>query len=224
MIADWSTNECPDSTTPSTGTAPAWPDDDDVAQREIARGDVGHAVLPADRHGAWQQVEEILDGTPSAVHRHVLQHLGDEHEENDDDRRERLADGECRDERNRHRQLHRHPPLSKGCDRFLVDRVTANHRRGERDRIDAKERLPREEPRHGHGKRYEPDANEITSVDVVLVLLPVTVRGGRCDSRGGDGCRAGHGVNGLSCRLHVALLHVRPHDIDQLVGGSCSLG
>ena len=133
----------------------------------------------------------------------MLQHLRDEDEEDDDDRREGLSDGECRDERNGHRQLHRHAALTKGLERLLVDGVAAHQRRSQRYRVDLEERLPREEPRDRDRHRDEPDANEVVSLDVVLVALLVLLSGAVRWLGPGDGTRGiGHGPERLDDRFH----------------------
>jgi hypothetical protein len=101
----------------------------------------------------------------------VLQDLCDEDEQHDHDRRERLADGERRDERNRHRQLHRHAPLAEGLERLLVDGVAAGKRRGQRHHVDREEGLPWDQPRHRDGNRHESDTNKVGSLDVIPVRL-----------------------------------------------------
>ena len=134
--------------------------------------------------------------------RQVLEHLGDQHEEDDDERRERLADRERRDERDRHRQLHRHPPLPERLEGLLEDRVAADERRREGHRVDLQERLPRQEPGYRDRNGDKPDADEIASVDVVLraaVMLGCAVR--RLDT-GDGGARTARGTQRSRHRFH----------------------
>jgi hypothetical protein len=75
------------------GHAAAGPDDDDIADSKDAGCHVGHSLRAANGNGPREKIEKIVDGTPSSAHRHVLEQLGDEHEEHDDDRGKRLSDG-----------------------------------------------------------------------------------------------------------------------------------
>ncbi len=74
-----------------------------------------------------------------------------------------------------------------------------------RYRVDLEEGLPRQEPRHRDRSRDEPDANEVVSLDRVLVALFVLLSGAVGWLGPGDGTRGvRRGPERLDDRFHVA--------------------
>ncbi len=169
------------------------PDHHHLADGKGAGRNVGDLPVASYSDRSREKVEEILDGAPSSAHRHVLEHLGDKHEEDNDRRGERLADREGGDEGDGHGELHRHAPLPQRLERFLEDRVAPHHGRGQRDRVDSRNGRPREEPGHQHHHRDQPDTKEVSSMHTVLVIVVVIL--GSPELR-----RGGITASGTACR------------------------
>ena len=75
----------------------------------------------------------IADGLAAAAHRQTLQHLGHQHEECDDQRREELADRRRCHDGDRHRQFHGHATLKDVLEGFPQDGPTAQQQTDDPD-------------------------------------------------------------------------------------------
>lgn len=89
-------------------------DDDEIADGERARRNARDTARMPDEHVVREQIDDVPDRATAAIDGEMLEHLGDQDEEDDDDGGQGFANGERRDERDRHRQLHRHDAYVTG--------------------------------------------------------------------------------------------------------------
>src|SRR5207249_10165012 len=102
-----------------------------------------HSQLPR------QGVDQGSDRTPPTTNRVTFDHLGEEHEKRDDERGEKLPDAKRGDERNGHRQLHRHAPLAQILPR-LFENGESTDKRGRKSEAIARQPVPPPSGQAGH--------------------------------------------------------------------------
>ena len=129
-----------------------------VADPELGGIRIAQPARATDRNRARQEIQEITDCVPSTRDRHALQHFSNEHEQRNDERGEKLADGRRRHDRDGHRQFHRHAPGDQVLQRLLEDRPAADQQADDADQAHARDRLPDPEPHGRRGQSDEPDA------------------------------------------------------------------
>ena len=86
-----------------------------LADGQLVRADLMDRSGTAHRDRTRQDLQQIADGAPAALHRHPFQLLGDEHEQRHKKGRAELADRRGRDHGETHREFHRHAPLDDVC-------------------------------------------------------------------------------------------------------------
>ena len=138
-----------------------------------------HAVRTAHRHRARQKLEQIADRLAAAADGHVFQHFGDQNEQGDDERGKKLADRGCRDDRNRHRQLHGHAAFNDILEGLLDDRPASDCQPEDSDDADVGIRLQDAEPHGCRSKADDGDANRLPATRkrgrVVFLVIPMLV-------------------------------------------------
>ena len=151
-------NEWPPTTTPSTGTRPPGRTSTTSPVRKSARLADLYAVRAPQFHLLRQQVQQILNGAAPAAHGQLLQDLGDQYEEHDQEGREYFANRQRGDQRNGHGEFHGHAPRQKIGESFVEYRVAADQDRSEPGDIQVRYRLPDAQPRRRDRQSHETDA------------------------------------------------------------------
>jgi hypothetical protein len=119
---------------------------DEIPGVQRVGGNVADLAIAANGRRLGQVGEQLPDRLPAPGHRQAFQDLRAKHEPGDDQGGEELTNEESGDERDRHRQLHRHLALEDVLRRFLEDWVAAHQRGSQSDDADAGKRLPESEP------------------------------------------------------------------------------
>lgn len=166
------------------GNPAAGRDQDGLAHRQLIRRDGPDRTGAADRDFTWQEFEKIADRFAATADGQAFQHLRDENEQGDDQRRKELADGRRRGDGDRHRQFHGHAALDNVLEGLLEDSPAANQKADDADDADRRKRLPDAEP---HGRRRNRDKRDasgfrpfermgvIMAEFVIMVMLMVAV-------------------------------------------------
>src|SRR5205807_1501645 len=108
---------------PIDGEAAARQDHDTIRLAKLLDGKFYEISVPTHPHATREKIEQSPNRSSAPRDREAFQHLGDEDEGRDYERREYFADDERSYERNRHRQFHRHPSIANVVDRLLEDRI-----------------------------------------------------------------------------------------------------
>src|SRR6516165_970044 len=121
------------SPTPATGTMLCTP---------------GRLKVTTAPHGylARQEFEEIADRFASTAYGESFKHLGDQHEQRNDQSRKELSDGGSSGNGDSHGKFHRHPPLQGVLESFHEDRPAANEKAHDADQAYCGEGFPKLEP------------------------------------------------------------------------------
>ena len=144
-----------------------------IADAQFFDRNLVSAVGTADGHGARQKVQQIANRPPATRNRQVLEYFGDQHEQGDDERGEELGNRGCCQDRNRHREFHRHPARGDVLDCLFEDRPAANQDAGHADETNPRERLPDAEPHSYRAHCDQADSQNLKPVDDLSRYLDI---------------------------------------------------
>ena len=96
-----------------------------------------------------------------------------EHEQGDDERGEIFGDCRRRDDRDRHRQFHRHPARGHVLECLFEDRPAADHKAHDPDDADVRQRLPYMKPHSDRRERHHCDSSAFDPAEARRVVVPV---------------------------------------------------
>ena len=154
---------------PIDGNVLAGRDEDPIADADrFDRDDRNHAVA-ANGRAMRHHVDEVRDRSPATIDRQMLQLLGDEHEEGDDQRGEELRDRGCSHDGDRHGQFHGHPPLFDVVECLAEDRPGSEQQTRYPDDVPAGDRADELEPDQRRRDRDGHDAQDLDGFDVMTV-------------------------------------------------------
>ena len=142
-----------------------------VADPKFGGIDLAHPAGAAHRNRARQELQEIADRMATARDRHALQHLGDQHEQRNDERGEKFADRRRRDDGDGHGQFHGHAPGEEVLERLPEDRPAADHEADDADRAHARDRLPDLKPHGRRGKGDERDPRRLRPREAMRAFI-----------------------------------------------------
>ena len=153
------------------GNALAGPNDDGLAGGNFVRTQLTFLAATAHPHLTRQRVDQVLDRAPPAANRVAFDQLGEEHEKRDDQRGQKLPDAKRGDERERHRQLHRHAPLAQVLPRLGENRESADERGGKRQPV-ARHPVPppARQTRHDD-QRHQPETDVFGRPAFMMIML-----------------------------------------------------
>ena len=149
----------------------AWCDEYRIFCSDIPERNADAGSVPPNRRGGRQKIQQVADGATTAADSQPFEHLGKENERRNHQRREELADGQRRQQRDRHRQLHRHPALADILPRLVEDRPAPDQRSEESQHAQARERYPDSEPHGGSDERSAADAHQFLPFDAAVLDL-----------------------------------------------------
>src|SRR5580700_5870892 len=132
------------------GNSAPWENQHDFAWSDTPSFDFDEVPISKHTRRFWQEVEHVLNRAPATTNRQSFKDLGRKDERGDDQSGEELANGQSRNECDRHRELHRHPAFDDVLEGFLEDRVAANQRGRKSNHTNPMKWLPQVEP-HGRG-------------------------------------------------------------------------
>ena len=141
---------------------------------QVTWGDARGLDLLLDRsslheRGLGQEIDQVSDGPAAPRDREPFEHLRDEDEQHDDERREYFADAHRRADGEGHRELHRHPTFAQRQERLAEDGVSADDHSHNSHEINAREAGPPAEPGASGHDGGERDAHELASVDPTIL-------------------------------------------------------
>src|SRR5579872_383665 len=145
--------------------------DDDVAgaygcdamrRNLIARTYLGHL---------WQKIQKFTYRAPPTPHSHAFQDLGNQNEHCNKKSREEFANGGCGDQRDGHREFHRHAPVQQIGDRLAEDGIAPDQKPRERDQIDSVDWWYDSQPDHNQDKSDEADCYPFQPALLKFVLV-----------------------------------------------------
>ena len=110
------------------GDSAAGTNDNDFAGKDGLRGHFDNLAVPQHTGRLREEVQHVLDGSPAPADGQPFQNLGRQHKRGNHQRCKELADRQRRNQRDGHRELHRHAPLEDVLERLLEDRIAANQR------------------------------------------------------------------------------------------------
>jgi hypothetical protein len=143
----------------------AWVDKHRITDLECVDRDLPDCAVATHHCGSRQIAQQVADRRTTARNGHVLENFGCQDEHRNDQRGEGLSDRSRRDERDRHRKLHRHPTLEDVFERLFENGVARDQRRDNTDDADVRKRLLPAEPDGGGRNDRKGNSGEFERID-----------------------------------------------------------
>ena len=144
---------------------------DSLSGKNGARGDFDNLAISQQAGGLRQQVQHVLDGTPSAAYCQPFKDFGCQYKCGNHQRRKELPDSQCGDKCNRHGKLHRHAALDNVLKSLLEDGVAADYRCRKTDHAHPMKRFPKVEPHRRRCQRHKSYTKQVDDFKTMFVTV-----------------------------------------------------
>ena len=132
---------------------------------------------------AGHEIDQILDGEAAAGHGQMLQFLGDEHEQHDDDGRKEFGDRRRRQDGDGHGELHGHAPCHEVLEGLLEHRPAGKGEGRDADHACRSKGLQDPEPENRRSQQGHHDPGDGPRLEGSVVMHALLVARGMFLSR-----------------------------------------
>jgi len=150
--------------------------DDRFTDLNLVRRHFNHLTATPNCDGSGEKIEKALDSPPASSNREPLQYLGGKHEAGDNQGGEELSNCQSRQERDGHREFHRHFAFNDVFESFPENGVSADQGGHDADDADVRKRLPKPKPDCSGSHGHESDADEFGRLDSMFVFFVLGVQ------------------------------------------------
>src|SRR5882762_5314998 len=171
-------------------------DENNVTHQHLLNPQLSPSSALIHRCSGRQQIDQVANRVPPAAHGEPLEDFRHEHEQSDHQCRENFPDRQRRQNRDGHREFHRHLPFENILNRFAEYRVSANDGANYAGKDKMKTRVYSPKPKYARCDRHKADSNGLAPIQTMLVRRAATLRVAR---------------RAFPCRVSARLMHSRCH-------------
>src|SRR6267378_3389409 len=144
-------------------------DENNVTHQHLLNPDLSPSSALIHRCSRRQQIDQVANLVPPAAHGEPLEDFRHEHEQSDHQCRENFPDRQRRQNRDGHREFHRHSPFENILNRFAEYRVSANDGANYACKDKRKTRVYSQKPKYARCDRHKADSNGLAPIQTMLV-------------------------------------------------------
>ena len=151
------------------------PNDDRLAGDNVACTQLAFLAVASHPHLARQGVDQVLDRPSPTANGIAFDELGKEHKKRDHQRGQKLPNTKRCEERDRHRQFHRHAALAQVLPRLFENGESADKRGRKCKPVARHEMAPPSRKAGDDDQRHQPETYVFRAARFVMTLLGVLV-------------------------------------------------